>query len=175
MEVKIINNDNINLNSIDDTAIRVKALILNSNNEILLGYSYGTYQFPGGHIENDEELIPALNREIREETGLDFGLNGKEVEPFYAIKHYSSNYRGTGKNRENIIYYYLFYTDTPFNKENSNLDPIEIEGDYTLKYVNFDEVEDLLIKSIPDNDINKIIVDEMLEVINIVKTRSVIE
>ena len=39
MEVKIINNDNVDLNSIDDTAIRVKALILNSNNEILLGYS----------------------------------------------------------------------------------------------------------------------------------------
>ena len=44
--------------------------IINSNNEILLGYSYHDYQFPGGHVEDGESLIEAMNRELLEETGI---------------------------------------------------------------------------------------------------------
>lgn len=175
MEEKIINIENIKEEEVEETVTRVKAIILNSKNEILLGYSYGTYQFPGGHIEGNEELIPALNRELLEETGLDFDLTSKDINPFYSIKHYSRNYRNLGHTRKNIIHYFLFYTDTPYDKENIHLDPIEKEGDFVLKYVDFNTVEELLKNSIPDNEINKIIVEEMLEVIDIVKTKLIIK
>ena len=36
---------------------------------------------------------------------------------------------------------------------------------YKLKYINLNEVEDILIKSIPLNEQNEVIVKEMLEII----------
>lgn len=42
----------------------------------------------------------------------------------------------------------------------------EIEGNYTIKMININDVENILIDSIPLNDENKIIMEEMLDVIN---------
>ena len=52
---EIIRNES-NLKEIDVTEVvkRVKLLIINSNNEILLGYSHSDYQFPGGHVEKSK-------------------------------------------------------------------------------------------------------------------------
>lgn len=174
MEERIINLENVEENEVEEIAVRVKAIILNSNKELLLGYSYGTYQFPGGHIEHNEPMIPALNRELKEETGLDFDLENKDIKPFYSIVHYNRNYRNTGKVRKNIIYYFFLKTDTEYDKNNWSLDPVEQAGDFTLLYTPIEKVEKLLIDSIPDNEINKIIVEEMLEVLEVFKTRCVI-
>ena len=47
----IIKNDlKINKEELTSEVTRVKALLINSNNEILLGYSDNCYQFIGGHI-----------------------------------------------------------------------------------------------------------------------------
>lgn len=174
MEQKIINSDNVLESEVTDSAVRVKAIILNSKNEIMLVYSYGTYMFPGGHLEGDEPLIPGLNRELKEETGLDFCLDEKEVKPFYSIVHYSRNYRGTDSVRKNIIYYYYLKTDTLYDENNLHLDKVESKGDFKLLYLPYESVEEVLVNSIPDNEMNKIIVEEMLEVLNILKNRTVI-
>ena len=63
--IEIIKNKfNIKEENINRTVVRVKALIINSKNEILLAHSYGEYQFPGGHVEANEELPFALHREL---------------------------------------------------------------------------------------------------------------
>ena len=49
---------------------------------------------------------------------------------------------------------------------NSHLDKNEIEGNYIIKMININNVENILIDSISLNEINKIIVEEMLDVIN---------
>ena len=53
---KIITND-YNLKEEDMTELvkRVKLFLINSNNEILLGYSNYEYQCPGGHVEENED------------------------------------------------------------------------------------------------------------------------
>lgn len=174
MVEKIINNEFVEEKEVDEVAIRVKAIILNSKKEILLGYAYNTYQFPGGHINAEEPLVSGLDRELKEETGLNFNLIKTELKPFYSIAHYTRNYRNTGKVRKNIIYYFLLKTDTLCDEENNCLDKAEQEGDFKLLYVHYDDFESLLIKSIPYNEINKSIVDEMLEVMDVIKNRSVI-
>ena len=82
------------------------------------------------------------------------------------IIYYTSNYRNTGLNRKNEIYYYIVKTDEQVNINNMNLDDWEKEGNYIVKKVPLNNVEQVLKNSIPDNPINSIIVEEMIEVLN---------
>ena len=157
------NHDNLGKEEIDETVIRVKGLLINSHDEILIGYGNKTYQFPGGHLENNESLVQGLKREIKEETGI--VLDNDNYKPFIKITYYNKNYRNTNKNRENIIYYYEIRTDKEPDINNTNLDINEIEGDYIIKKIPLDKINDVLIQSIPDNEINKIVVEEMLAVL----------
>lgn len=161
IENNFYNQDNLTKEDIDETVIRTKALIINSKEEILLGYSNKTYQFPGGHLEKGETLSECLIREVKEETGIN--LDKKIYVPFFLTRYYTKNYHGSLKNRENIIYYYMLHTDNLYNLENTSYDDNEKEGNYTLKYISLKEVENVLISSIKDNPINEIITKEMLD------------
>ena len=68
----------------DEVVTRTKGLIINSNNEITLGYFHKTYQFPGGHLENNETLEECLLREIEEETGIKLTKSNRSyrLDPF---------------------------------------------------------------------------------------------
>ena len=164
MKEILYNDDMLRDYEIDEKIIRTKALIVNSNNEILLGYSYKTYQFPGGHIEGNENIVDCIFREVREETGI--VLTDKDIAPFMMIKKYMKNYRNSGMNRENDIYYFIINTDKKIDISNTNYDLRESLGNYELIRVSLDEVEALLEESIEDNPVNKYIVEEMLEVIS---------
>lgn len=161
MKEKIYNSDNLLDKDIDEVVIRTKGLIINSNNEITLGYSHKTYQFPGGHLEENESLEECLIREIKEETGIE--LIDYNMTPFFKTVYYTKNYHNSGKNRKNEIYFYVIKTDEVFNMNNSNLDDWEKEGNYELRVIPLNDVENILVNSIKDNPINEVIVKEMLE------------
>ena len=104
MKEVLFNPDNLTKEDIEEVVVRTKAIIVNSNNEILLGYCHKTYQFPGGHLEENESLNSGLIREVKEETGIT--LTGK-LEPFFAIKYFLKDYPVLGNNRSIEIYYFL--------------------------------------------------------------------
>ena len=164
MKEIIFNHNNLRDSDIDEIVTRTKALIINSKNEITLGYSHKTYQFPGGHLEKGESLKDCIIREIKEETGIN--ISSVDKDPFVKITYYNKNYRGSGKNRKNEIYYFIINTDEVYNMDNSSLDDFEKEGDFSVKRIPLNTLEKTLISSINDNPINKIIVEEMLEVFN---------
>lgn len=160
----VYNIKKLNDDEIDKIITRVKVLFINSNNEILLGLSHGTYQFPGGHLEENESLNECLYREILEETGI--RLNTSELLPYFVIKYYNKNHEHTGENRLYLIYFYIIHTDEVYHLENTNYTKEEKDGNFKLLYVSLDNVEELLKESIPNNKINEIIVNEMLMAIN---------
>lgn len=96
---KIYNYDNLTSDAIDETTTRARAIIINSNREVLMCYSNGLqhYEFPGRYLEKNETLEEGLKRKILEETGITIDL--EKVKPFYTIKYYCKNYHNSGKNR----------------------------------------------------------------------------
>ena len=164
MKEVIYNEDNLTDEDIDEVVIRTKGLIINSKNEISLGYSHKTYQFPGGHLEKGESLEECLIREIKEETGIE--LKDYSMKPFYKTVYYTKNYYSSGKNRKNEIYFYIIKTDEVVDMANSNLDDWEKSGNYEIRVVPVDEVKDILNSTIKDNTLNEVIYKEMIDVLN---------
>ena len=166
MEI-IKNKHKLQENDITEVVKRVKILLINSNNEILLGYSHNDYQFPGGHVEENEELIDAVNREILEETGMDLKL--KDLEPFARNLGYYKDWPEEGKNRKIEIYYYEVKTDEKPNLDNTSYTESEKDGGFELRYIPLSNVEEELKKNAEEYGDKKGIAREMLELFSLYK------
>jgi len=163
---KIITNDyNLKEEDMTEIVIRVKILLINSNNEILLGYSHNEYQFPGGHVEEGESLISAINREIQEETGIE--LNISKAKPFACAIGYYKDWPSIGKNRKIEIYYYEIKTDKKPNLANTKYTESEKEGNFELRYIPIENVENELTKNVEIYEDKHGIVKEMLKVFKV--------
>ncbi len=156
------NYDMLTENDINNVVSRVKVLLINSKREVLLGFEHNTFQFPGGHVEENETLGDCIVREIKEETGIE--LENVERKPFFVIKYFNKDYPEVGLNSCFLINYYIIETDEPFNLNNINLTENEKDGNFELKYIPLEKIEETLTESIEWNKKNKIIVPEMLEV-----------
>jgi ADP-ribose pyrophosphatase YjhB (NUDIX family) len=161
MKQIIINDNNLKDEDIDRKVIRVKGLIINSRGKILLAHNNNTYQFPGGHKEDNETINECIVREIKDETGIDVTIN---EDAFLNIVTYDNDYFGTGKKVYNSIYYYRFFTDDVPNFNETHYDEFELETEFNLFYVNFKDLDNFLNKSIDNGSIDSNIGREMLYV-----------
>lgn len=168
--VKQIITNKYNLVDADMTEVvkRVKILLVNSNNEVLLGYSHNDYQFPGGHVEENETLIQTVNREVLEETGMDLRVDN--VEPFACAVGYYKDWPVEGKNRKIEIYYYEIKTDKKPNLKNTEYTENEKDGNFELRYIPLSDVEDVLRKNAEEYGDKKGIVREMIDLFGVYKT-----
>ena len=146
---------------IEQSVVRVKGLIINSKGKILLAHNNNTYQFPGGHLEDNETKEQCIVREIKEETGISVEI---QEEPFLCINTYDSNYFGTGKKVLNTIYYYRFFTDDMPNFLETHYDELEMQTEFNLFYVVFEDLENFLNKNIESGMIDANIGREMIHV-----------
>ena len=160
MKETIYNYDYLNEEDITEVSIRVKALIINSTKEILLGKIDISYQFPGGHLEDNESLIEALKREVLEETGI--GISDEEIDrPFYKVTHLNKDYPVKGINRKSEIYYYVVKTDKEVDLSKVKLTKNEVKNNYRLEKI------PLLssIGVISKNDNDKVIERDLIDAI----------
>lgn len=157
----LINDDNLKIDDLDFEVIRVKGLIINSDGDILIAHNNGTYQFPGGHKEDDETLDDSLEREIKEETGIDVESQG----PFMSITTYDSNYFNQNKKVCNKIYYYVINTNETPNFEETHYDELECQTEFNLFYISLNELQEFLNKSIDEGSLDINIGREMLLVL----------
>ena len=165
---KIVTNDsNLREEDITEVVKRVKILLINSSNEILLGYSNHEYQFPGGHVEDGETLSDTINREALEETGIE--LNIKEIEPFACLVGYYKDWPKEGKNRKIEIYYYEIKTDDKPNLANTKYTEAELNGGFELRYINLDKVEEILLENTSEYGDKHGITKEMLKIFELYK------
>lgn len=147
---------------------RVKVLLVNSNNDVLLGYSHNNYQFPGGHVEENETLVQAVNREVLEETGIE--LNITNIEPFACAIGYYKDWPAEEKNRKIEIYYYEVKTDEKPNLENTEYTENEKDGNFELRYIPLLDVENVLRTNAEEYGDKKGIAREMIDLFGVYKT-----
>lgn len=163
MKETIYNYDYLKEEDITEVVIRTKALIINNGN-ILLGNENDIYQFPGGHLEDNESFEDCLKREVLEETGIEID-NDEIKRPFMKVTFMNKDWPEVGKNRKAEIYYYLIET----NKE-SNLDKVkytehEKEGNFKIESIPLKESIKTIEANIPKNEKNKVIAPDMINAI----------
>ena len=168
MKQLITNKYNLTDSDMTEVVKRVKVLLVNSNNDVLLGYSYNNYQFPGGHVEENETLVQAVNREILEETGIE--LNITNIEPFACAIGYYKDWPAEGKNRKIEIYYYEVKTDEKPNLENTEYTENEKNGNFELRYIPLSDVENVLKTNAEEYGDKKGIAREMIDLFGVYKT-----
>lgn len=168
MKQLITNKYNLTDSDMTEVVKRVKVLLVNSNNDVLLGYSHNNYQFPGGHVEENETLVQAVNREVLEETGIE--LNITNIEPFACAIGYYKDWPAEGKNRKIEIYYYEVKTDEKTNLENTDYTENEKDGNFELRYIPLLNVENVLRTNAEEYGDKKGIAREMIDLFGVYKT-----
>ncbi len=162
MKRVFINDDNLTTDDLAYEVIRVKGIIVNNKNEVLVAHNNNTYQLVGGHVERNEDMEEALIREIKEETGIGIdSITG----PFMQIMTYAKNYFNSGKNVCNKIYYYRIISNDVPNLGETCYDELECQTDFGLFYVSLEDFKDFLDQSMDDGMIDKNIGREMLLVL----------
>ena len=167
MKQIITNNYNLTDSDMTEVVRRVKLLLVNSNNEVLLGYSHHEYQFPGGHVEEDENLVDAINREVLEETGIE--LNITHIEPFACAMGYYKDWPAEGKNRKIEIYYYEIKTNKKPDLNKTSYTENEKNGNFELKYIPLSKVEEVLKTNTLEFGDNRGIAKEMIDLFKVYK------
>lgn len=162
MKEVVFNDNGLTSDDIEMEVIRVKGLIFNSYGKILLVHNNDTYQFPGGHKEDDESMDSCILREIKDETGISLTIDEK---PFLCIHTYDNDYFGTGKKVLNSIYYYRFFTDQLPDFTQTHYDELELASDFNLFYLDFKQLDSFLKEQRDSQKMDENIAKEMLCVI----------
>ena len=163
MKSLVINNHALTDEDIKDTVTRVKCFVENDKGQIILGQTdLGCLQFPGGHVEEGEDLALAAIREIKEETGIE--IDKEKVIAFFELKNYVKNYRDYGYNRIARMVYFYVKTNKKINMKKSNLTEEEKALGLKTSFVSLEQLEQRLIKTKSESsvEIYRIIADEML-------------
>lgn len=146
---------------------KVKLLLVNSQRELLLGYSNQEYQFPGGTQEDGETLDDTVKRELLEETGIE--LSDSKFKPFVKSSGYYKDWPSVGRNKKVDIYYYEIKIDEKPNYDKIKLTEREKDGNFTLRYVSLDNIEEELKNNVKEYGDSRGIACEMLELLEIYK------
>ena len=156
MRTVVINDDYLGDSDVDYSVTRAKGIIINNENKVILAHNNGTFQFPGGHVEEGEDEKECLIREVREEVGIE---NFHVEDPFLKIITYDSHYFNTGSVVLNTIYYNRVTTDEQKKKKKTNYDLIEASTPFKLYFVDLDKLDSFLESEI--NNFDKPIYREM--------------
>ncbi len=163
MKEVIYNYDDLTEEDITENVIRMKTLIINSNN-IYIGNENGIFQFPGGHLEEGETFNECLKREILEETGII--LEYREIKPpFMKVTFLNKDWPEIGKNRKAEVYYYVIKTDKKPDLSRTKYTEHEKAGHFKIEEIPIEFAIDRIRENIPNNEKNKIISPDMISAI----------
>lgn len=163
VEILKYNDDDLKDDEIDQVVTRVKAFIVSSKNNMLIGKDEEGYQLLGGYVNGDEDYKVALANAIYNETGI--LLDSKDqVEPFFEVRYYNRDYKGSGQNRLSDVIYFQVKTDKLPNYKKLKLSEKELAEKMPIEVIRrsiFHKVLKEYIEQEP-NTLNQIKTKEIL-------------
>lgn len=163
MKEIIYNYDGLLDSDITETVVRTKALIINDDN-LVIGNENNVYQFPGGHLKDDESFHDCLIREIKEETGINV-LDSQIKGPFMKVTYLNKDWPKKGINRKSEIYYYIVLTKEKPDLTKTNYTESEKKKNFKIESLKLEDAVNIINKNIQTNDMNKIISPDMISAI----------
>lgn len=163
IEIVKYNDDDLKDNEIDEVITRVKAFIVSSKNDMIVGYTDEGYQIINGYVNEGEDLLKALANIVFNSTGIQ--LDNKDiVEPFYEVRYYNKDYKGSGLNRLSDLIYFYIKSDKLPNLKKLKLTDKELAEKMPLERVRRSlfgkELREYIEKE--ENQLNKVKAKELL-------------
>ena len=166
----VINEDNLQYNEVDEFSSKVRAILIDENNHILVANYNNVYMLPGGKVDKKETIFEGIIRELNEEIGQDYIED--ELESFAKLNYFQKSYPkmdGSVKNRLVQTHFFI----GPYkqvNKEKQKLSSSEGKANFKLELLSLDNIENIVSNNISDNPRNIYFQKELLFVIDKYKT-----
>lgn len=162
------NPNNLEEKDVEEYEEKVRLLIKNDKDEILVANYGGAYLLPGGKVDDNEFVMEALKREINEEVGLD--IEESLISLVTTFNYYQKNYpKRNGKvlNRKIITHYYKTNMNIDLSKYERKLTEKEIKGNFKLQWIKEKNLENIIINNDKENPRVSFISNELLKVLDI--------
>ena len=161
----IINEDNLNVNDLQDFSTKVRAILIDENNQILVANYGNVILLPGGKVDEDETNLMAITRELNEEIGQNY--SSEELEFFTTLNFYQKNYPkrdGTFRNRlVRTDYFVGSYKKIKLDKQ--KLTEKEQKSNFRLELVSLEDLENMILKNKNNNPRNVYFQQELLTIL----------
>lgn len=168
MEITI-NEENLSFHEIDEYNHKVRAILIDEQNQILICNYGGIYLLPGGSIDNNETIQSAITRELKEELGQFY--DNTELNYFLKLNYFQKNYPkrdGSVSNRLIKTYYYIGEYKPLLNCK-QNLTNREEKDNFRLKLVSLEDLETIISSNISNNPRKKFFQKELLTILTYLK------
>jgi 8-oxo-dGTP pyrophosphatase MutT (NUDIX family) len=147
----LINPEQLDASEINTYLHKVRAIMFDQNGRILVTDMRGSYNLPGGRVEENESIEDTLIREVKEETGVEVALEDAELIGNYHFYH--RDFPG-GANRDNEIDLYAITKPVVYNSESASITEYEKDQDFRILLLSREELA-YLMNQPSDNNYKK--------------------
>jgi len=161
----IINDDNLNINEVQEFSSKVRAILIDENNRILIANYGNVILLPGGKVNVGETNVAAINRELGEELGQDY--NEQELNFFATLNYYQKNYpKRDGMFQNRLVQTHYFIGEYKgIKKDMQQLTETEQKDNFRLELIPLDELENMILHNVNTNPRNIYFQRELLIVL----------
>lgn len=161
----VINDDNLQLDDVQEFSSKVRGILINDENQVLVCNYGGVYLFPGGSIDEGETIIEALIRELSEEIGQDYKNDGLQY--LNCLDYFQENYpKRNGRFQNRLVRTYYFVGKYKgISKEYQELTQKEKKDNFKLELISLNQLENIVLENINNNPRNVYFQNEILAIL----------
>lgn len=142
--IMLVNNADLKKEELNSFAHKVRAIVFNKDNLLYITDMNSSFNLPGGRVENTEELLDSLIRELREELGVRIFKKDIKYIGEYTFWHKGFPGEKDSVNRENKVDLFLITKPQEIDIINIKLTNYEKHYNFKLILKNLEEIDDLI-------------------------------